>query len=46
MINIIIGIVLIVAGIAASSGGTVIFYGAIVVGVIQIFRGLLSLADS
>ena len=46
MVNILIGIVFLVGGIAASSGSSKVFIGAIVVGVIQIIRGLVSLASS
>jgi hypothetical protein len=45
MLSLIIGQVLLVGGIAASGGSSKIFIGAIIVGVIQIIRGLISFAD-
>ena len=43
MIHIVIGVVLLGVGIAAS-GGPKVFIGAIIVGIIQIVRGLFALA--
>jgi hypothetical protein len=44
MLNLMIGAVLLIGGIAASGGSNKIFIGAIIVGVIQIIRGLISFA--
>ena len=47
MINIIIGIIFLVGGfIASDNGHGVIFIGAIILGIIQIIRGIVSLASS
>ena|SRR6218665_311934 len=47
VINLVIGIVLLIAGIGltAASDGQAIFYGAIVVGIIQIIRGVIAMNE-